>query len=225
MLSQKRLVLGFFSVALLLMLSGCAQITVHSTVTADETVEDYDVQINMTRQAYGYFENSVEEDGYDSVREYFESSANGSAAEDVEFSQEFNGDQVSMNLHIGTLDPSNTSAINVQQSDGTMTYADRTFYNESALGEPESELGQSITSGISVDYYLEMPGEITGSNADSVDGNTAEWHESGREAYVDNQILATSNVPTFASIPGFTVIGAVVAILFSIGIAGLRARG
>jgi hypothetical protein len=64
-----------------------------------------------------------------------------------------------------------------------------------------------------VDYYLEMPGEITDSNADEVDGNTAEWHATGPDAYTNTRIYAESDKPTMLSAPGFGAIPAVLALL------------
>ncbi|MFC7204389.1 hypothetical protein ACFQJC_12750 [Haloferax namakaokahaiae] len=199
--------------ALLLLLAGCAQVSVHSTVNADGSVSELTYQINTSRTAYGYLEEAAEEEGYESVEDQILSDFNETEREQIEYSEEYNGDTVTMTLTRVDFVPGEDSGISVTTEDGELVYEDLNFVDEAAAAETESELSQSITSGMSVDYYLTMPGEITDSNADVVDGNTAEWHESGSEAFNDNRIYARSEKPTFSMAPGFGPATALVAVL------------
>lgn len=214
---------AFAGLALLLLLAGCAQVTVHSTVNADGSIAEQTYQINMTRTAYGYLEESAEQDGYDSVEASIMSDLNESEREQIEYTEEYNGDTVTMTLTRTDFVPTGDDRISVTTEDGELVYEDLSFVDEAAAAEAETDFSQSITSGMSVDYYLTMPGEITDSNADVVDGNTAEWHESGSEAFNDNRIYARSEKPTFSAVPGFGAVGAVVALL-AVALVAIRKR-
>ena len=78
----------------------------------------------------------------------------------------------------------------------------------------EQEMMQTMLSGITVDYYLEMPGNIVNTTATTVNGNKAEWHFSGTSLF-NTTIYAESQPP---SIPGFTssitIIGFALVLLF-----------
>ncbi|KAB1196033.1 MULTISPECIES: hypothetical protein [Haloferax] len=204
---------GLAGLALLLVLAGCAQVTVHSEVTADGEVSELTYQINMSRTAYGYLEESAEEDGYDNVTESMLAEFDESERQDVEVSEAYRGDRVTLTMTRRNFVPDGDSGIEITSEDGKIVYEDTTFVNETAAAEEETDFEKSLSSGLAVDYYLTMPGKITDSNADSVDGNTAEWHESGSDAFDDNRIYAVSDKPTFGSVPGFGVVGAVGALL------------
>ncbi len=191
----------------LVLLAGCAQLSVHSTVGGDGTIEEYRVQINTSRTVYGFIEQSATEDGYDSVRASFLDGIDESRAESVEYDESFDGDRVTVTITLLEYDPDDGSGISVTETDGTIVYEDRSFVNESAQQSmvDEGNLSGAVTAGLAVDYYLTMPGEIVDSNADEVDGNTAEWHATGPDAFVDNRIYAESEPPTAPGQPGFGV--------------------
>lgn len=208
----------------LLALSGCAQLAVHSTVTADGTIEEYRMEINTSRTVYGLLESSAQENGYDSVRASFLADLNESRAEQVSYDEAFDGDRVRMTITITDYDPTANDNISVTRTDGKLVYEDRTFYNESwEPSDAESGgLGESVLAGLAVDYYLTMPGEITDSNADEVDGKTAEWHATGADAFQSTRVYAESDVPTGASLPGFGVVAAVFGLLCAAYLLGRR---
>ncbi|AKU09899.1 hypothetical protein [Haloferax gibbonsii] len=201
------------ALALLILLGGCAQIAVHSTVNSSGEVEEYQINVTMTRQAYGFLDNAAEEEGYENVRSYLLSDVNESVEEKMNYEQEFDGDTVYISMQLEEVKPHNSDVISVTTEDGQLVYEDTTFYNETATdtgSDPDSELAESIMSGLAVDYYLTMPGEITDTNADAVDGNTAEWHESGPDSFTDTRIYARSEKPTSIVNNGF---GSVIAVL------------
>lgn len=78
----------------------------------------------------------------------------------------------------------------------------------------QQEMMQTMLSGITVDYYLQMPGNIINTTATTVNGNKAEWHFSGTSLF-NTTIYAESEPPT---IPGFTslitITGVAVVLLF-----------
>lgn len=116
-----------------------------------------------------------------------------------------------MTVTLQDVDPAKMDNINVTTQGGTMIYEDTTFVNES-YGPASSNM---FASSMSVDYYLTMSTEIQNSNADSVNGNSAEWHESGAESYQGNRIYAEANAPSILTTPGFGVGVAAVAMLLA----------
>lgn len=197
---RKSIALG--GLALLVILSGCASLSVHSSVTADGTISQYKMELNTSSMVYGMLEEEANGGGYDTVEDYYVSDFNDSSFGSISYDEEFDGNDVTMTLGIEDFDPPEDSSISVTESDGSITYEDETFVNESAdVTESQEEYMSSVT----VNYYLTMPGEITDSNADEVDGDTAEWHENGPEAFVNNPIYAESETGSLLGVPGFGI--------------------
>jgi len=69
-----------------------------------------------------------------------------------------------------------------------------------------------MISALPVHYYLEMPGKIVESNANTITDNKAEWHLSGLDAF-STKIYARSEVPLLPSIPGFAGTSAILGVL------------
>lgn len=191
----------------LLLLAGCAQIAVHSTVAADATIEEYRMEITTSRTVYGLIEQSAQEEGFDSVEESLlrDLDLDEVGAESVEYDEEFDGDEVTMIVTMTGVDPAEFDNVSVTEEDGRLVYEDRTFAAASQMEDvpDESDVSDTVAAGLAVDYYLTMPGEIVDSNADEVDGNTAEWHATGTDAFTDTRIYAESELPTTAPVPGF----------------------
>lgn len=186
------------ALAFLVLLAGCATMSVSSAVGADGTIETYQLQINTSTTVYGFLSEGVKEDGYDSLRESFLSEVDEERYESVDYDEEFDGDEVSITITFEGFEPGPDDPMNVTVTDDRIVYEDRVFVNQSA--NTSGEMNSAFTSGLTVHYYLEMPGEIVDSNANEVDGNTAEWHETGPDAFTHNRIYAESERPT--SIPG-----------------------
>lgn len=208
----------------MVLLSGCATVGIESTVAADGTIGEYTMEIDTSRQVYGLLKKGAENNGYDSLEESFTSDVNDSAVGEISYDEEFDGDDVTMTITMRDVDPSALDNVSVSREDGRMVYVDETFYNESAAqaNGSESELARTMTSGFAVDYTLTMPGEIVASNADEVDGNTAEWHTTGSGAFTDTRIYAESEVPTAAFGPGFGVVPALVGLLVAVALLATR---
>lgn len=215
--------LAVAAVVATLLLAGCASLTVHSEVNADGTIDRYRMQINTSATVYSLLNEQAKEDGYESLRESILSDVNRSNVGDVRYDEEFDGDDVTVTVEFTDVEPASDSRVSITRSDGRLVYEDTTFVNESA--QPTDE--QGFLSGLSVHYYLTMPGEITDSNADEVDGATAEWHETGPDAFTDNRVYAESEVadgPLGVGLPGFGARTALVALLALLAGIALRDR-
>lgn len=210
---------GLLAVLALVLLSGCATINVHATVTADGTIEEYRFQINTSSTVYGFLNEAAKDEGYDSLREQLLADIDENATGEVTYDEEFDGDDVSITVTILEFEPPADSSFSITEEDGMLVYEDLTFANETTQMTEEQ---RSFLSGLVVHYYLEMPGDITDSNADEVNGNIAEWHETGADALVNNRIYAKSEIPGPLSVnmPGFGFVIAITALLLT----GLLAR-
>lgn len=209
---QKNALLSL-SVVLLLLLAGCAQVSVNSTVTADQRIEEYRMDIETSRMVYGLLKDAAEEEGHDSIGDSLLSDIDRSRVGEVTYDEEFDGDSVTMMITMTDFSPSASGNISVTKEDGFIIYEDLTFIEEGT----QSDVEYNITSGLAVDYTLTMPGKIVESNADSVDGNTAEWHATGSDAFSDTRIYAKSEISSgllgdlVGVILGVSFLGAVVA--------------
>jgi len=189
---RRRHVLALLLLGLLVGLSGCAQISIHTTVTADGEIAEYRAIVNTSTDAYGFAASQAEDQGYDSVEEWALDGREADEHEDIHYNERFDGDDVTINVTRTNLDPANSSTFTVEQSDGQLEFTDTRFVNESAVDDDNQ-----FIEAVVVEYTVEMPGTITNSNADSVDGNQATWTETGFEAMNRNRIHAESNLPLF----------------------------
>lgn len=201
------------AVVLLAGLSGCATISVTADVGGADTIDRYEMNISTSTTVYGFLDQAAQEDGYDDVGEMITSNAS-IPEENFEYSEEIDGQEAMMRVEISDVDVGSMPAISIEETDGQLVYEDTAFYNASAAGaEPDSEIGSEMMSGFVLEYTLEMPGEITESNADEVEGNTATWTRTGGDAFDNTSIEATSEASSSVLSPGFGVIPAIVALL------------
>lgn len=218
-----RRMLAVATLVALLLLAGCASLTVHSEVAADGTIDRYRLQINTSSTVYGLLDEQAKEDGYDSLRGSVLDDLNESLAGAVTYDESFDGDDVTITIEMDDVEATD-AAISIERSEDGLVYEDLTFVNETETATADVE---GFLAGLSVHYYLTMPGDITDSNADEVDGDTAEWHETGPDAFSDNRIYAESEVAPGslgAGLPGFGLGTAAVALALALGIGALRLR-
>ena len=216
------------ALVVLLALSGCLQVAVHATVESADVIEEYRLDITTSRTVYDAIEQQAAEEGHDSVEDALlaDLDLDEVGAEEVRYDESFDGDDVTMSLTLIGVQVAEVDAITVtERDDGGLVYEDRSFVDDAGTLGGEVNGSVTVPSGFGVDYYLTMPGPIVESNADEVDGNTAEWHATGSEAFTETRIYAESEAPTLAPVPGFGMGVALVAItVVAIGGAFLRRR-
>ncbi|PSQ03391.1 hypothetical protein BRC95_09095, partial [Halobacteriales archaeon QS_5_68_33] len=139
-------------------LSGCAQISIHTTVTADGEIAEYRAIVNTSTDAYGFATSQAESEGYDSVEELIFDGRDADEHEDIHYRERFDGDDVTINATWTNLDPANSSTFTVEQSDGQLGFTDTRFVNESAVDDDNQFIEAMV-----IEYTLEMPGPITDS--------------------------------------------------------------
>lgn len=202
------------------MVSGCLGITMYTKVMKDGNVSDMKIEINTTSYVYGLMQSSAQQQGYPTVKEYMLSNVSkeyGSSTmsgNTFDYNEEWSGDNVKMTLTAkGSFKPGDPIKIYRDGNYMIFEYSPTAStapmptptptpnpygygYNDSSM----SNLSDAMLSGITFNYYLEMPGKIVDSNANAVNDNKAEWHMNGK-TMSGMKMYAKSEVP--AAAPGF----------------------
>lgn len=189
------------------------------TVTEDATLETIDVVWKIDAQSYSALNRVATEEGYDSVAEWYAADQlvpadngyeeYGSAADregDVGYAIEVTFTEFDLEAFENTT---------LRSNDGTVTV------ELGNITDPAEEGGFGGAT-----YVVEMPGEITESNADAVDGNVATWHggeDSPDALTVESGTDGTGTAESSSdTIPGFGFGAAAVAVFVTV--AALRHR-
>jgi len=212
MIHMNRKILAMFGVLLLVGLAGCATISVTSDVSSDGTIENYEMNITTTTTVYGILNQAAVEEGYDSFEDQIKDGENISS-ENFEYEETIDGNDVTMRITVNDVPASELDGITVREEEDQLVYKDETFVEELDETAETTEGSQEVMSGFVLEYTVNMPGEITSSTADEVNGNTATWTRTGSEAFSNTTIQATSETGSVLSTPGFGVTAAVVAML------------
>jgi len=178
-------------VMLALLFGGCVTVSVESKVGRDCTVERYRTVINTTPLVYSLLVESAKEKGYQSLRDAILSDVDEEYRDRVMYDEVWSEDRVSIVVEGRNFVPE--GGVRIWKDGEFLVYEDSSFAN---------------FSGITLHYYLEMPGKIVDSNANVVKDNRAEWHLVGGSAV----IYAKSEVP---SIPGFDLLSGLTCISLS----------
>ncbi|EMA18627.1 PGF-CTERM sorting domain-containing protein [Haloarcula argentinensis] len=192
--------------AALIVLSGCVTATVDSTVAADGTVSEYDLTLEMSPSAYDGLQSQAQQEGYDSVEGYLLADVNTSRMSNHTYEQELEGENVTLSMTFTDWNPGPESDVSVNASEGNVTYEDRTFVTAN------EDTDVAFGDGVAVEYRLAMPADVSSSNADIVQNETAVWEYAADEP-VEEPIRATSPAPSSAFGPGMGIPVAVVALL------------
>jgi len=221
----------FFLIAVLfvftLLTSGCVQMAMHSKANSDETLDSMKMTITTNSMVYSLFSNMAKTQGYSSVKEMINnpkvvqqatknSNDQNSFFEpsNMEYSEEWNKDSVIMVFQSKhPFKPIEGSGLTVTREGNYLIYrhiwspnSDKTV-NTAKTTDSSSPFNQMFSA--SIDYYLEMPGKIVDSNANSVTDNKAEWHMNLDELS-NAEFYAKSEIPSF---PILLVCGVVLVII------------
>ena len=166
--------------------SGCISGEINTKVNKDFS-GTRSVHLEMTQLAYNYMKESLSMDNFEDspgikLAKYEKSTEDGNIILDIVFKVD---------------DMNDLETVKVYKNDKTLIFEDTLF------GKVGTDKANDV--GISLDYTLEMPGEIIDSNADYADGKKVVW-----SSYYPTTIRAESKVP---AIPGFSVVS-----LFIVGL-------
>jgi hypothetical protein len=224
---MKKIVLFITILSLITLMSGCLGITMYTKIMKDGNVSDMKIEINTTSYVYGLMQSSAQQQGYATVKEYMLSNVSkeyGSSSmggNTFDYNEEWSGDNVKMTLTAkGSFKPGDPIKIYRDGNYMIFEYAPTASPTPTPTPTPNpygysfndsymSNLSDAMLSGITFNYYLEMPGKIVDSNANAVNGNKAEWHLTGK-TMSGMKMYARSEVP--AAAPGFEALLAIASI-------------
>ena len=199
----------YLSVLILLIVAvsvtGCFTGSVYTTIASDGTISNYKVVIETSSTVYGLIKESAKQGGFSSVREMFEKRALGSEGVKFNYNEKWTEGNVIMTMDAAESFPANRLENVVVTKEGKyLIYRQKMGDTRSQTDSYSNPFTSMMSSAISINYYLRMPGKIVDSNANVVDGNKAEWHFSGSDLS-GSEIYAKSEIPSFP-IPGFTML-------------------
>lgn len=165
---------------LFILFSGCLDITIDSKINGDGEITNYKVTMEMASSTYQLIANSAKSQGYSSVKDIFINSKSqdswGLDSTNIDYLEDWprGENKVKITLkNINPFIPNPKSGIKISHTGNELIFN----YNPSGSGTSnQSSLISGYTSAILVNYYLEMPGKIIDSDANTINGNIAEWH-------------------------------------------------
>ena len=158
---MKKIALLVFLIILCACVAGCASLSIYAKVNPDTSISNYKVTIDTTSMIYGLLGGQLKSNFDDSLYNYDE---------------KWNGDKVTIIISAkNTIQPTDPVNWTITKVDNRMIYEDKRF-TSFPKSDKNNEYSTAMMNTVSLNYYLEMPGKITTSNANTVDGNKAEWH-------------------------------------------------
>ncbi|SDK47528.1 PGF-CTERM sorting domain-containing protein [Natronorubrum texcoconense] len=135
------------------------------TVSEDGSLERMELSMGMTDETYDEYATWAEMDSYETVEAWYESmfEADESIGDASVTMTELDGGY-ELSITLDDVDTSEEPFIDIEADDGTVVYEE--FDVQDPADDPELS---------EITYQVNMPGEITDSNAHEIDGNVAVW--------------------------------------------------
>lgn len=210
------------AVAAMLVLAGCMDVTYRTDVDRDGDISSITMDVDMDDDLYEYYEDVAEDEGHEDVEALFNATLQahlGDAAGEyaaIELPSE-RGTQVTViarDVDVDAIDGVETTVdedaerVTYRDSDPTIERGDVPAALWPDEHAPDEETFVEYT------YVVEMPDNVTDSNAHEIDDRTtAIWHvdelDDGEEIFVE------SERPEHEPLPGFGAAVAVVAALLA----------
>ena len=175
----KNVVLFCLLLAILLAVSGCLNAEIETKVNKDLSGNRL-LHLEMTPLVYNYMKDGISKDAFES----------NTRIELVKYEKTTDDGNIVLDIIYEVDDFNELNKVKVYKNEENLIFEDKIF--------EEAYTRKAKMDDVSIEYILEMPGEIVDSNADYVDGKTAVWKN-----YLPSTIYAESKVPT---IPGFSIV-------------------
>lgn len=199
---MKRQRMAIIAVVAMFALAGCADGAVTTTVDSDGEIEQIQIEAEMSQEAYGVMLEEAGAEGHDSVSGLFAAEFDDGMGDGMsDFEHEDRRDDGMYIIEITAND------VGVEELDGIET--EQT--NEDTIRyTADSVQSATIDEMDGMTYQVEMPGEITETNADEVDkeNNVAVWdvHTTDAETAVVESEQSSFSLWTAATVIGVGVI-------------------
>ena len=162
---------------LLILFSGCLDITIDSKINGNGEITNYKVTMEMTSSTYQLLATSAKSQGYSSVKDIFVNSKSqnswGLDYTNIDYLEAWPKDENKVKITLKNKNPfipNPKSGMKISQTGNELVFKYNPF--ESGTSN-QSSLISGYTSVISINYYLEMPGKIIDSDANIINGNSA----------------------------------------------------
>lgn len=169
---MKRVHLVGIAFVVLLLLAGCVDVTVTSTVDSEAEIERLQFEMEMDRQTYQLLLGEAQNEGYDEVAEWIAADIERDMGEGTVASIEYEDREVNGRwvAWVALNEPDKDELENVTIEE---TEEDTIRYRDTGTADAADE--EDINE---MTYRVEMPGEIVDTNADQVneETNTAIWN-------------------------------------------------
>jgi hypothetical protein len=188
-----------------LCIAGCVTADIYTTVDAEGTISNYRLEVATSEENYALLEESAHQEGYATVGQMIEDRGLELGSEDVPvaYDERREGDEVTMVFSVEkALSADQLPGVRITREDEHLVY--RYVYGDGgdAAEEEENPFVSGMGNAIGINFYLVMPGAIVDSNADAVEGTTAEWYLSGTDLR-GAELYAKSEIPS-PGLPGFS---------------------
>jgi len=104
---------GAVCLAVLVILAGCATVSVESRVGSDGTIQRYEVEAELTQQAFERLQSRVQNEGYDDVEGFIRNQSNESRYRCLNYDRSRAGSNVTIRVTVKEYDPGPDSAIRI----------------------------------------------------------------------------------------------------------------
>ncbi|WP_456366708.1 CGP-CTERM sorting domain-containing protein [Thermococcus sp.] len=161
--------------AIAVVASGCVSVEEHVKVSSGGKIELLQMNINMSKDIYMLLLTNTTEGSFCGD---FKENLTDYESKHFTCEEHIKGETATITITGKNIDPSKLTGdtkIKIERNGDYIEFWDYTWYNESE-SKNESKLDKDVESLFTLDYYLEMPGDIVDSNAQVVNGNKAEWH-------------------------------------------------
>lgn len=159
--------------------------SVEVTVAEDGSVERMEMAWGMNAETYEEFETYAEADGYEQVDDWFESmyEAEEWIGNSSVTTTEIDGGYA-LSIELVDVDTDDVPEVDIDAEGETIRYEEFSILNPAE----DPEISEST-------HRVNMPGEITDSNADEVDGTVAVWnHHEERPDEFTNELFVEASL-------------------------------
>jgi len=205
-MNYRRLFLGTI-VSILILTSGCLDMAVTTSVNPTGDIEKYQISLTMTGAVYSMMDEAAKQTGYSSFKDSIlhpRTTTSGLNTE-LDYQEQWSKEDNRVTVTLTAKHPNEVKSgngVSVERSGDYLIFRQEMSTQTPSTGSSsESPYAGQFEKMFSVSYYLTMPGEIIESNADTINGNTAEWHRTTTKM---PSVYAKSKI---SLLPGYTLIG------------------
>ena len=214
---RRRLFLGAI-IIILILTSGCLDMAVTTSVDPAGDIEKYQISLTMTSAVYSMMDEAAKQTGHSSFKDSIlhPGTTTTGLNTELDYEERWSKEDNRVTVTLTAKHPNEVKSgngISVERSGEYLIFRqDMSSQTPSTGSSSKSPYTDQFEKMFSVSYYLTMPGEIIESNADTINGNTAEWHRTTTKM---PSVYAKSKI---SLLPIYTLIGIGALVLVGVGL-------